>query len=64
MLSRVEEFKNKNAEKSVYNNFIQNTLVTGLGSLLDLKVKIDKAIGEDNLKKINILVDKLLLIGL
>lgn len=64
MLSRVEEFKKKNAEKSVYNNFIQNTLVSGLGSLLNLKVKIDKVIGEENLKKINSLVDKILLIGL
>ena len=64
MLSRVEEFKNKNAEKSVYNNFIQNTLVSGLGSLLELKVQVDKALGEENLKKINDIVDKLLLIGL
>jgi len=64
MLSRVEEFKKKNAEKSVFNNFIQNTIVSGLGSFLDLKVKIDKVIGEENLKKINSLVDKILLIGL
>lgn len=64
MLDRVEEFKNKNAEKSVFNNFIQNTLVTGVGTLLNLKVKVDEALGEDNLKKVHEAVDKILLLGL
>jgi len=64
MLDRVEEFKNKNAEKSVFNNFIQNTLVTGVGALLNLKVKVDEALGEDNLKKVHEAVDKILLLGL
>jgi len=64
MLDRVEEFKNKNAEKSVFNNFIQNTLVTGVGTLLNLKVKVDEALGEDNLKKVHKTIDKILLIGL
>ncbi|MHA1986582.1 MAG: hypothetical protein ACW98D_08090 [Promethearchaeota archaeon] len=64
MISRVEEFKNKNAEKSVYNNFIQNTIVSGIGSLLDLKLQIEKSLGEENVKKINETIDKLLLIGL
>jgi len=64
MLDRVEEFKNKNAEKSIFNNFIQNTLVTGVGTLLNLKVKVDEALGEDNLKKVHDAIDKILLIGL
>ena len=64
MLDRVEEFKNKNAEKSVFNNFVQNTLVTGVGTLLNLKVKVDEALGEDNLKKMHEAIDKILLIGL
>jgi len=64
MLGRVEEFKDKNKEKSIYNNFIQNTIVSGIGSLLELKVNIEKSIGEDNLKTITDIVDKLLLFGL
>jgi len=64
MLDRIEEFKNKNAEKSVFNNFVQNTLVTGIGTLLNLKVKVDEALGEDNLKKVHDAVDKILLLGL
>jgi hypothetical protein len=64
MLGRVEEFKNKNAEKSVYNNFIQNTLVSGIGNLLGLKIQIEKSLGEENVKKINDIVEKILFIGL
>ena len=64
MLDRVEEFKNKNAEKSVFNNFVQNTLVTGVGTLLNLKIKVDEALGEDNLKKVHDALDKILLTGL
>lgn len=64
MLGRVEEFKNKNAEKSVYNNFIQNTLVSGIGTLLGFKIQIEKTLGEENVKKINDIVEKILLIGL
>ncbi|MHA2472266.1 MAG: hypothetical protein ACXAES_03415 [Promethearchaeota archaeon] len=64
MLERVEEFKNKNAEKSVFNNFLQNTLVSGFGVLLDLKVKVDEVLGEENLKKIHDILDSTLLLGL
>ncbi len=64
MLSRIEEFKNKNAEKSNFNNFFQNTLVSGFGSLLNLKLEIDKSLGEDNLKKIHKVIDNILLFGL
>lgn len=64
MLHRVEYFAKKNAEKSVFNNFIQNTVVKGLSTLLDVKVQIDKSLGEENLKKVNDVIDKLLLFGL
>ncbi|MHA2400187.1 MAG: hypothetical protein ACXADU_15035 [Promethearchaeota archaeon] len=64
MLDRVKEFKNKNAEKSVFNNLVQNTLVSTFGVLLDLKVKVDEAIGEENLKKIHDILDSALLTGL
>jgi hypothetical protein len=64
MLDRVKEFKNKNAEKSVFNNLVQNTLVSTFGVLLDLKVKVDEVIGEENLKKIHDILDSALLIGL
>jgi hypothetical protein len=64
MLERVEEFKNKNAEKSIFNNFLQNTLVSGFGALLNLKVKVDEAIGEENLKKVHKAIDDILLTGL
>jgi hypothetical protein len=64
MLERVEEFKNKNAEKSVFNNFLQNTIVSGFGALLNLKVQIDEALGEENLKKVHKAIDDILLTGL
>lgn len=64
MLDRVEEFKNKNAEKSIFNNTLQNTLVSGIGTLMNLKVKVDEALGEDNLKKVHEALDKILLLGL
>ena len=64
MLERVEEFKNKNADKSIFNNFLQNTLVSGFGALLNLKVKLDEAIGEENLKKVHKAIDDILLTGL
>jgi hypothetical protein len=64
MLKRVDYFAKKNAEKSVFNNFIQNTVVKGLSTLLDVKVKIDESLGEENLKKVNDVIDKILLFGL
>ena len=64
MLERVKEFKNKNAEKSVFNNFLQNTLVSGFGVLLNLKVKVDEVLGEENLKTVHKVVDDILLTGL
>lgn len=64
MLKRVDYFAKKNAEKSIFNNFIQNTVVKGLSTLLDVKVKIDESLGEENLKKVNDIIDKVLLFGL
>jgi len=64
MLKRVDYFAKKNAEKSIFNNFIQNTVVKGLSTLLDFKVKIDESLGEENLKKVNDVIDKILLLGL
>ena len=64
MLDRVEEFKGKNKDKSVFNNFVQNTLVSGIGLLMNLKVKIDEVLGEENQKKIHDILDSALLFGL
>jgi hypothetical protein len=64
MLKRVEYFAKKNADKSVFNNFIQNTVVKSLSTILDLKVKVDKALGEENIKKVHKAVDEFLLFGL
>jgi hypothetical protein len=64
MLNRVEYFAKKNAEKSIFNNFMQNTVVKGLSSLLDLKVKIDESLGKENLKKVHDALDQIFLFGL
>ncbi|KKN62063.1 hypothetical protein LCGC14_0515580 [marine sediment metagenome] len=64
MLSRVEEFKNKNTGNSSFNNTVQNTIVQAFSALLDIKLQVDKVIGEDNLKKVHKVIDNLLLTGL
>lgn len=64
MLNRVEYFAKKNAEKSIFNNFMQNTVVKGLSTLLDLKVKIDESLGKENLKKVHDVLDQVFLFGL
>ena len=64
MLKRVEYFAKKNAEKSVFNNIIQNTVVKGFSTILDLKVKLDESLGEENLKKVRDVFDKILFFGL
>ena len=64
MLKRVDDFVQQNAEKSIFNSFIQNTLVKGLSSILDLKIKVDDMLGDKNIKAVNDLVDKILLFGL
>jgi len=64
MLDRVKEFKNKNADKSIFNNLLQNTLVSGISALMNLKIEVDKALGEENLKKVHKAIDDILLTGL
>ncbi|MHA1327906.1 MAG: hypothetical protein ACTSRH_11360 [Promethearchaeota archaeon] len=46
------------------NSFIQNAFFKTFGALLNLKVQIDKTIGEENLEKIQDAIDELLLFGL
>ncbi|MFX1498066.1 MAG: hypothetical protein ACFFBH_11105 [Promethearchaeota archaeon] len=64
MLNRVDYFKKKNEEKSGFNSILQNSFFKAFSSALDLKVNIDKAIGEENLKKIHEVIDNILLFGL
>ncbi len=64
MLSRVNEFKVKNAGESQFNDVVQNTIVKAFSTILDLKLQVDKALGEENKKKVNDVIDKLLLLGL
>ena len=64
MLKRVEYFKEQDAKKSSFNNAFQNVFFNALGSLLDVKVQIDKALGEENLEKIHKVLDSVLLFGL
>ncbi len=64
MLNRVEYFAKKNAEKSIFNNFMQNTVVKGLSTILDLKVKLDESLGKENLKKVHDVLDQIFLFGL
>lgn len=64
MLHRVEYFAKKNAEKSIFNSLVQNTLVKGLGTILDLKVKVDQSLGEENMKKVHDVFNKILMLGL
>ncbi|MFX0022128.1 MAG: hypothetical protein ACFE9S_07360 [Candidatus Hermodarchaeota archaeon] len=64
MLRRVEEFKDVKGDKSGFNNMLQNTFFKALSTALDLKVQVDKALGEDNLKKLRKAIDDILLLGL
>ncbi len=64
MLKRVDEFKEEYKEKSQFNDFLQNTIFSSLGTLLDLKVKADEVLGEENLKKVHKIIDNILFFGL
>ena len=64
MLKRVDYFKDQNEKKSGFNSTIQNTFFKAFSSILDLKVGIDKALGEENLKQVHKAIDDLLLFGL
>jgi hypothetical protein len=64
MLSRVNEFKVKNAGESQFNDVVQNTIVKAFSTILDLKLQVDKALGEENLKKVRKVIDDILLTGI
>ena len=64
MLDRVEYFKKQNQQKSVFNSTIQNTVVSTLSTVLDLKIQLEKSLGEDNMKKVHEFLDEFLLFGL
>ncbi|MFX1311750.1 MAG: hypothetical protein ACFFHD_03925 [Promethearchaeota archaeon] len=64
MLRRVDEFKEQKGKESGFNDFLQNTIFSSLGTILDLKLKTDEAIGEENLKKVHRIIDNILLFGL
>ncbi|MFX1490593.1 MAG: hypothetical protein ACFFBI_15685, partial [Promethearchaeota archaeon] len=64
MLQRVEEFKDIKGNKSGFNNTVQNTIVKAFSTILDLKLEVEKALGEENVKKLHKVIDDLLLTGL
>ena len=64
MLKRVKYFKDENEKKSGFNSTIQNTFFKAFSSILDLKIGIDKALGEENLKQVHKAIDNILLFGL
>ena len=64
MLDRVEYFKKQNQQKSIFNSTFQNTVVQTLSTVLDLKVQLEKSLGEDNMKKVHEFLDEFLLFGL
>jgi len=64
MLDRVEYFKKQNQKKSIFNSTIQNTVVQGLSTVLELKVQVEKALGEETTKKVQEFIDQFLLFGL
>ena len=64
MMERVEYFKKQNQQKSIFNSTIQNTVVQTLSTVLDLKIQAEKALGEENMKKVHEFLDEFLLFGL
>jgi len=64
MLDRVEYFKKQNQNKSIFNSTIQNTVVQSLSTVLDLKLQVEKALGEESMKKVHDFLDEFLLFGL
>ena len=64
MMERVEYFKKQNQQKSIFNSTIQNTVVQTLSTVLDLKIQAEKALGEENVKKVHEFLDEFLLFGL
>ncbi|MBA7666845.1 hypothetical protein ES703_74928 [subsurface metagenome] len=64
MLRRVEEFKHAKGQDSQFNDFLQNTFFKAFSTVLDLKLQVDKTLGEENLKKLHKAIDDILLLGL
>jgi len=64
MMERVQYFKEQNQQKSIFNSTIQNTVVQAMSTVLDLKIQAEKAIGEENMKKVHEFLDEFLLFGL
>ncbi len=64
MLDRVEYFKKQNEKKSIFNSSIQNTVVSTLSTVLDLKLELEKSIGLERMKKVHDFLDEFLLFGL
>jgi len=64
MLDRVEYFKKQNQQKSIFNSTIQNTVVQTMSTILDLKIQLEKSLGEENMKKVHDFLDEFLLFGL
>ena len=64
MLDRVEYFKKQNESKSIFNSTIQNTVVSTLSTVLDLKIQVEKSLGQETMKKVHEFLDEFLLFGL
>ena len=64
MLDRVEYFKKQNQQKSIFNSTIQNTVVSTLSTVLDLKLQVEKSLGQETMKKVHDFLDEFLLFGL
>lgn len=62
MLHRVDYFSRQ--RDSTFNSFVENTIVNSLKILLDLKVKVEEMLGDENKEKVHEMIDKLLLFGL
>jgi hypothetical protein len=64
MLDRVEYFKEQNQQKSIFNSTIQNTVVSTLSTVLDLKISLERSLGQETMKKVHDFLDEFLLFGL
>jgi len=64
MLDRVEYFKKQNENKSIFNSTIQNTVVSTLSTVLDLKISLERSLGQETMKKVHDFLDEFLLFGL
>ncbi|TFF90364.1 MAG: hypothetical protein EU548_03365 [Promethearchaeota archaeon] len=62
MLHRVDYFAKKKQD-STFNSFVDNAVVTSLKVLLEAKVQADKVLG-DNRKKVQNIIEKIVLLGL